>query len=364
MDRTTSNERARLAASPILERIIGQPYARALLAGSLHAPFHAYLFLGPPGTGRREAAIDFAAALVCPNGGCDDCPACRDALSGLHQDIVVVERQGPSITVGEARDIAALAQRSPRFGARQVLILVDFHLVEEAAPALLKTIEEPPPTTVFLVLADYLPKSLVTIASRCVEVAFTALDPLTIEGVLIAEGVAPEVASVSSRVASGRLDRARLLAADPGFSARQERWRVVPERLDGTGATVSLLASELVDASDELVAVLRERQAEEIATLVATAERAGERRPTGLKAVEERHKREQRRVRIDELRAGLATLAAAYRARLATPGLPPNRIAAYSRCCVSIDASAHELVRNPNEVLLIQALLLSLDSAI
>jgi DNA polymerase-3 subunit delta' len=363
MDATFLEGGPRGDVPPVLERIIGQKQARAVLAGSVHAPFHAYLFLGPQGSGRRQAAISFAAALVCPNGGCGNCPSCRDALSGLHPDIVTIERQGASITVGEARTIAALAQRAPRFGARQVLILVDFHLVDEAAPALLKTIEEPPPTTVFLVLADSLPKSLVTIASRCVEVGFTALDASTIEAVLLADGIAPDVASVASSVAGGRLDRARLLAGDPGFSARQDRWRAVLERLDGTGATVSLLASELIDASEELVAVLRDRQAEEIAALNAAAERAGERRSPGLKAVEARHKREQRRVRTDELRAGLATLSAAYRARLTTPTLPPNRIGGLTRSCALIDAAAHELVRNPNEVLLIQALLINLDSS-
>lgn len=348
---------------PVLEGIVGQPRARSQLAASVRSPLHAYLFFGPPGAGQREAAVLFAAALVCPRGGCGDCPSCRDVAGHRHPDVTVVERHGASISVDEARAVTGLAQRSPRFSRCQVLVLADFHLVDQAAPALLKTIEEPPETTVFLVLADSIGPSLVTIASRCVKVAFDALDEVTIEEALRADGIAPETAREAARAASGRLDRARLLARDEGASTRMARWRAVPDRLDGTGATVAVLAEELIEAANELVAVLKDEQAVELERAQEAAKQAGDRAVPGRQALEDRHKREQRRVRSDELRAGLANLSQTYRARLVQPGAPPGRIAQLVGCCEAIDAAAGALVRNPNETLLVQSLLLALDGS-
>ena len=128
--------------------------------------------------------------------------------------------------------------------------------------------------------------------------------------------LAIEIAAAAAAAANGRLDRARLLVDDPGFAEREARWRAVPDRLDETGATVVLLADELVSASEELLAVLRARQDAELAAADEAAKLAGQRRTPDRKSIEDRHRREQRQVRTDELRAGLASLAAAYRARL------------------------------------------------
>jgi DNA polymerase-3 subunit delta' len=349
--------------APVFRQIPGQHRAIAILAASVAHPVHAYLFSGPPGTGKREAATAFAAALVCPVGGCGECPSCRAVVSGHHPDVVVVEREGAAISVDEARRVAGLAQRTPSVSRLQVIVLADFHLVDRAAPALLKTIEEPPSSTVFVVLADSVPPSLVTIASRCVGVEFVPLETSVLAATLEAEGSTPTVAAAAAAAAHGRLDRARLLAADSGFASRQRLWRAVPERLDGTGATVALLAEELLSGADELVGVLRARQAEEMAQLEQAAERLGERHVAGRAAIEDRHKREQRRVRTDELRAGLATLAEAYRSRLASANVPPRRLAELAKACGAIDEAAAMLIRNPNEALLLQALLLGLGAA-
>ncbi|MCU1492153.1 MAG: holB [Acidimicrobiaceae bacterium] len=347
---------------PVLGGMVGQPQALAVLAPSVSAPVHAYLFSGPPGSGKRDAARRFAAALVCPDGGCGSCVSCGEVLAGRHPDVTVVERRGAAISVDEARAVATLAQRSARQSPRQVIVLADFHLVDEAAPALLKTIEEPPPGTVFVVLADGTPPTLATIASRCVPVEFRPFTEGVLEELLVAEGIPSEFAGPAAAGAAGRLDRARLLAGDPGFAVRQGRWRAVPDRMDGTGATVAVLASELVDAADELVEVLRQRQAAETDAAAEAATAAGERAIPGRQAMEERHRREQRRLRTDELRAGLATLAGAYRTRLV--GSSGRRaLAGALSCCAVIDEAAEALVRNPNETLLLQGLLLALDEA-
>ena len=125
------------AKAPVLDRVKGQPEVVRTLRGSLVAPLHAYLFIGPPGTGRQEAAVAFAAALLCPNGGCGKCPSCEEALAGRHPDLAVTERVGATILVPQAQEVVRMALRTPRAARYQVLVLVDFDLVEEAAPVLL-----------------------------------------------------------------------------------------------------------------------------------------------------------------------------------------------------------------------------------
>jgi DNA polymerase-3 subunit delta' len=348
--------------APVLDRVIGQERAVALLKASVPAPVHAYLFVGPPGTGKRDAAIAFAAALMCPNGGCGDCPACRDAIAERHPDLVVVERRGPYITMDQAREVVRLAARSPRAGKYQVLILVDFHLVEDRAPVVLKTIEEPADTTVIIVLAESIPVELVTIASRCLRVDFETLGQGDITQVLEREGVQAAAAQAAASAAAGRLDRARLLARDHGAGERLALWRSVPSRLDGTGATVTALAAELLAANAEPVEVVKARQAEEWAELNEMAERSGERTIPGRQLIEDRHRREQRRVRADEMRAGLAVLASTYRGRLGDP-LTSSQIAAQVKAIGAIDEATERLQRNVGETLLLEWLLCRLDAS-
>ena len=356
-----------LPHAPVLDRIVGQPRATRILRASVEAPVHAYLFVGPPGSGKREAAMAFAAALCCPNGGCGQCVSCQEALAGRHPDVVVVERKGASISVDQAREVTRLALRSPRAAKYQVLVLDDFHLVEKAGPALLKTIEEPPDTTVVIVVADYVPAELVTIASRCLTVEFDPLGESDIVAVLSREDVALPAAEAVAQAARGRLDRARLLARDEGFSVRMERWRQIPGRLDGTGATVALLADELVEAASEPVNVVKQVNAAELISLAEQAKQAGERAIPGRAVIDERHRREERRVRIDDLRAGLATLAATYRVRLddaggeAQHGLGLSAISVPLQAVELVNEAADRLTRNPNETLLLQWLLLRLD---
>jgi DNA polymerase-3 subunit delta' len=348
------------ALAPVLRDILGQPRAQEILQASIEKNVHAYLFVGPAGTGKLAAARSFATALVCPNGGCGSCASCHDAVHGLHPDITVFEREGASISVDDAHEISLTAQRSPNISSHQVLILNDFHLVAGAAPALLKTIEEPPPSTVFLVVADALPGSLVTIASRCVSVAFFSIGTDKLIEILISDGVELDLATLIAKAALGNLDRARLLVGDPGFRARQAAWRSTPDLLEGTGASVAKVVAGLMGSVDEIVDVLKVRQASETTSLAEAANEAGERRVRGQKMLEDRHKREQRRVRTDELRAGLASLASVYLQKLSGQQVPPRRVASLTKACHLIDEAAKYLSRNPNETLLLQALFIQL----
>ncbi|MGH9178166.1 MAG: ATP-binding protein [Acidimicrobiales bacterium] len=343
-------------SSDVFAAVVGQERAVAHLRSAATAPVHAYLFVGPAGTGTREAARGFAAALLCERGGgCGECQECRRVLSAVHPDVVVHERAGPYITVGDAREIGRLAALSPVEGRRKVLVLVDFHLVEKAAPALLKTIEEPPETTVFVILAEQVPPELVTIASRCARIDFGPVPDDQLAEVLRAEGLDPARAAEVAAAAAGRLDRARLLASDAGFATRQAAWQGVPARLDGTGAAAATLADELLAGIETVIEPLHARQAAEQAELEERARLYGE-RPGERKELEARHKREERRARTDELRFGLATLAAVYRDRLATAPDARAGVAAVR----AVDATSEALTRNVNVVLLLQSLLVRL----
>lgn len=350
-------------ARPVLERIVGQPRVQALLASLIDSPVHAYFFVGPAGSGKRDAARAFGAALLCPRGGCGECEVCTAVLAGLHPDLLVVERQGASISVDEARDIVQQAQLTPRVAERQVLVLTDFHLVDEAGAALLKTIEEPPESTVIVVLADVRTRDLETVASRCVEIEFVPVDAAAIAGALQSEGVAQEVARAAATGARGSLDRARLLAADPGFAEREARWRSVPDRLDGTGAAVTVLVDELLQAGESLVEVLRAQQETELELADQRARDLGLRRTPNRKLIEDRHRRELRRVRTDELRAGLALLAATFRARLGSERAAPSRLVELTQIHEQIEIASGRLKRNVNERLLLEALFLKIERA-
>ncbi len=345
---------------PVFERVIGQPEAVSFLAASRAHPVHAYLFLGPAGTGRSEAAASFAASLFCEHGGCGRCRSCEEVLARRHPDLVFVEREGASIRVAQAAEVVRLAARTPRAASYQVLVLVDFHLLGSAAPTLLKTIEEPPETTIIIVTAESVPADFATIASRCSRVEFHPLGEQVIERALLAEGAERERAALAAKASSGRLDRARLLLGDEGLAARLARWHSVPASLNGTGARAAELAASLLSSANEPVEALEARQAAQLAALVEEAKSGGERGLPGRAEIEAQHRRERRRARTDEIRAGLATLAGVYRARLG--GEAATARAAITALAAIEEASAR-LFLNVDESLLLEWLLLQLDRA-
>lgn len=344
--------------SPLLATVLqNQPAAHTLLEAARLRPVHAYLFVGPPGSGRREAAAAFAASLVCPTGGCGQCPQCRLVVADRHPDVVLGRRQGGVGRLEEVRALVALAERSPMEARRQVLVVEDVHLLGPAAPTLLKTLEEPPPWTVFVLLAAALPASLATITSRCVLVRFRALSLSQVSSALEVEGVEPAAARIAAEAARGRLDRARLLARDPRLVSRRAAWSAVPSRLDGSGATVVSIVDELVASLDDAVAGLAAAQAEQLRPLATDAGVDREESRSARAQLEDRHRRELRLHRQEELREGLAAIERVYADRLfESPAGRPDALSAIE----AVGRAGRALVHNPNEALLLQALLLTL----
>jgi DNA polymerase-3 subunit delta' len=186
---------------------------------------------------------------------------------------------------------------------------------------------------------------------------------------LVVEGLEPEGARRAADAAGGDLERARILAADPGLEARAASWRSIPDRLDGRGSSVTTLVAELTGQLDEALGPLDARHRAELGELAQRIERYG--LAKGLqKATEDRHKRERRRFRTDELRFGLAVLSRACRDRLAARVSSPATAdgfhlggpgaTAVMEPFVALRAAAEALERNPNETLLLEALLLRL----
>ena len=341
----------------VWDDVVGQEAAIERLRRAAEQPVHSYLFVGPAGSTKKQAARAFASRLLT---GSDD-PTSRDAdliRRGEHPDVKEVERTGPAISFEQARDIVRAASLAPSESDAKVMILDEFHLLRpEGAALLLKTIEEPPPSTTFLILADLVPHDLITISSRCARIDFATISDADIADRLVAEGVDRGAADIAARAAGGNIERARLLADDPSLVARREAFAAAPRRLDGHGATVMRLVDELLGLIDDAAAPLTERHAAEVEAMDARIKQYGE-RGSGKKALDERHKRELRRHRTDELLSGLTVTAGVYRDRLVAGGHPrPGDLAeAVSRIHEAMTA----LERNPNESLLLQSLLWSL----
>jgi DNA polymerase-3 subunit delta' len=348
---------ATLDPTSVWSGVVGQQRAVDRLHRAAVAPVHAYLFVGPAGSSKKDAARAFAARLLT---GSDDATT-RDAdliLRGEHPDVSEFERVGARISYDQARDIVHSASLAPVESDHKVMILNEFHLLNpDGAALLLKTIEEPPASTTFLILADTIPHDLITIASRCARVDFSIIPDEAIVERLMTEGIDADSATQAATAAGGNLGRARLLAADPALGERREAFAAVPHRIDGHGNTVMDLVDDLLTRIDDAAAPLTERHAAELADLRERIERYGI-RGSGKDEIDKRHRRELRRHRTDELIAGLTVIAGVYRdAIVAGAG---HRTGEFADAVRSLHAGIDAFELNPNEQLLLQSLIWSL----
>ena len=342
----------------VWDAVPGHPEVVAQLQGAAVNPVHAYLLIGPPGAGARAAATAFAAALVCESGGCGVCRDCTRVVADEHPDVLRWEPEGAAIAAADIRDqIVPMAFGTPLEAARRVVILGEMHRAIVQGPMLLKTVEEPPASTVFVVLADRLTPDLVTIASRCVQLNVPPLPAAVVASVLEADGVDAARANAIATASLGDLDRARVLVVDEALGQRRETWWMAPARLDGTGAAVAAIVDDLRGRIEEAAEPLKQVQAAEVEELERYVAEHGE-RGSGRRDLVARHRRQGRRHRADELRFGLATLSARYREAMADgAGAGAGSLIGAVQ---AIDAAGEALTRNPNETLLLQALLLKL----
>lgn len=314
--------------------LIGQERLVALLAkavaGDAHAMTHAWLFTGPPGSGRSNAAKAFAAALQCRAGGCGKCNACLTTLSGAHPDITLVRTEALSIGVKEVRDLVRRSMTSPATGRFQIIVVEDADRVtERGADALLKAIEEPAPRTIWLLCAPNAEDVVVTIRSRCRLAPLTTPSAAAIAQLLQRDGVNPDVAEFAARVSQGHVGRARALARDEGARNRRLEVLRIPAQLLGVGDALTA-AAEVVDlAAAEAQSLTAETDAAELAKLSeALGITRGRPRSAAaaLKELEEQQDARRKRLQRDALDRVLTELTSYYRDVLVlqtSAGAPP-----------------------------------------
>ena len=303
--------------------VVGQDRALAALQRAAQRPVHAYLLVGPRGSGVEDAARGFAAMLIGVEG---DERGERLVARGVHPDVVEFEPAGASYRVKEdvRERILPEAARAPIEGERKVLILFEAERLRgnqnESANALLKTLEEPPDRTIVVLVTSAPDDLLPTIRSRCQRVDFVALADDAVRDELVREGVAADTAPTLAALAGGQIARARALAGP--LATMRAAFAAVPHRVDGYGATALLLAQELDAAVDDAASAVEQRHTEELAEFDAEMERHGysDRDAQRLRRrIEERHKRESRRTRIDLLIEGVTAIESVYRDVLAAP---------------------------------------------
>ena len=296
--------------------IIGQEMAVSLLTRALEqGPSHAYLFSGPPGVGKTEAAVAFAAGLACPDGGCGSCATCRRVQEGLHPDIEIVAPEGNFIRKDEITDINLHAAYRPYEAKAKVYIFLEADSFNtEAANAFLKTLEEPPGHVHFILVTDRPERLLPTIASRCQMVSFSSVaSPAIAEDLSGRLGLRRPEAELLARVAGGNLGYARELATSDG--ARRQRDVLLDLARDLPRA--GLLDTEI--ALDEAIASVESREAEVVPEIRAELKRAlewaGDARTRKWleKRSEDKIKRQQRRLRTRGLQTLTKVFAGWYR---------------------------------------------------
>jgi DNA polymerase-3 subunit delta' len=293
---------------------------------------HAWLFTGPPGAGRNQAARAFAAALQCVSPdralggspGCGFCDGCHTALIGTHADVTTVAADGAQILADDMRDTVRKSFTSPATGRWQIILVEDAErLNEKSANAVLKAVEEPAPRTVWLLCAPSIEDVLPTIRSRCRHLNLSTPRVDAIADMLVRrEGIEPDVAAAAARATQGHVDRARRLATDPAARERRAAVLRLPLRVEDIGGALKA-AQELVDAAAEDAKQLAEemdsKETEELKAALGAAQ--GGRMPRGtagvMKDLEDKQKRRRTRTQRDSLDLALTDLTAFYRDVLA-----------------------------------------------
>jgi DNA polymerase III subunit delta' len=243
----------------VYDDLVGQNHITTILQSAVAASrleattqemTHAWLFTGPPGSGRSSAAVAFAQALICPNQGCATCNECRSASAGSHPDVEIIRTEGLSIKVEEIRELLTRVAWAPSMGGWRVVVMEDAdRLTESAANALLKAIEEPGTRTVWLLCAPTLHDVLPTIRSRCRHIQLhTPSDEAVTQVLINRDGISPAMAQFAARVSQGHIGRAKYLATHENVRSNRATIMRLPIQLNSLAAAFKA-AQHLVDVA-------------------------------------------------------------------------------------------------------------------
>lgn len=314
----------------VWDALVGQGRATVALRAAAEGQgmTHAWLFTGPPGSGRSNAAVAFAAALQCERApsepGCGECHACHTVLAGSHADVDVIRTEKLSIGVDEVRDLVRRSALSPVGRHWQILIIEDAdRLTEQACNALLKAIEEPTARTVWMLCAPTVEDVLPTIRSRCRLLTLATPTPEEVAAFLVRrDGVDDALASYAARASQGHIGRARALARDEETRNRRREVVSIPARLTTLGACMnaaSNLAEVTKEEADLITSELDAKEKADLDTAYGVVERG--RRPReyapALAAMERAQKTRAKRRQLDMVDRGLMDLTSVYRDAIA-----------------------------------------------
>jgi DNA polymerase-3 subunit delta' len=314
----------------VFDDLVGQEHIIEILKSAVAASrtgeesqemTHAWVFTGPPGSGRSSAAVAFAQALICPNNGCGTCNDCLSAKSHGHPDVEIIRTEGLSIKVEEVRELLTRVAWAPSMGGWRVVVMEDAdRLTESAANALLKAIEEPGTRTVWLLCAPTLHDVLPTIRSRCRHLQLRTPSLEAVTNVLInRDHIAPGMADFAARVSQGHIGRAKYLATNETVRSNRKTIMQLPLQLDSLAAAFQA-AQTLVDlATTEANASSEERDEKEIEKLQEAYGKGATGRGMatgGAKAVKELEKEQKSRATRmvrDSIDGALLDIATFYR---------------------------------------------------
>lgn len=318
-----------LPPTGVWSTLVGQRHAVATLQRAVagHGMTHAWLFTGPPGSGRSNAALAFAAALQCEQGGCGECRACRTALAGSHADVSVTRSETSTLYIKEMRELVHRSALSPSGGRWQIMVIEDADRLGNGegrtGNTLLKAIEEPTPKTVWLLCAPTVEDVLPTIRSRCRTLSLSTPTAEEVAGFLTrSAGVDPPLAAFAARASQGHIGRARALALDESTRNRRREVVAIPARLTSLGACMSAAENLVGIAKEETEAITDSTNESEVRELDAVY--GDDRRSRGSRAYKAalrdlKHSQEQRRKRrvLDVVDRCLMDLVSVYRDQVA-----------------------------------------------
>jgi DNA polymerase-3 subunit delta' len=306
--------------------LVGQQHAVETLKRAVagYGMTHAWLFTGPPGSGRSNAAIAFAAALQCERGtGCGECHACRTAMAGSHPDISVTRSETSMLYIKDMRELVHRSALAPVERRYQVMIVEDADRLGDASGrtgnTLLKAIEEPTPKTVWLLCAPTVEDVLPTIRSRCRTVSLATPTARQVTRFLVErEGVPESVAAFAARASQGHIGRARALASDETTRNRRREVVSLPAGLTSLGACLNAAANLVDIAKDETASLTEQSNSRDIADLSALygddrKSKQSRAYRASLRELQHSQKQREKRRVMDVIDRGLMDIMSVYR---------------------------------------------------